>query len=436
LFEVDLDPEDAFVASVAAAKTTSLGALLLDLPAGPVSVKAFDGASGATPVWVYAFDELYDDSEYRCVDVSADGSVVAALANSSITPYPSRLVILDGASGSVLGHRDFEGFAGGVELSDSGARAVVSGGSGLGMTATVLEIPSMTESFSFYTFGGGAMARIAGNGRVVAGGVFGIAAYRDTGSGWVQAYYQADPSELYGHGVALSADGSTMMAASLDYQTEECTFRVVDLEMGVELGRFTTIPTGTLQDGLERAEASADGSILAVATWGQETNPHAEVLVFDRTATPVGAIDMPGSCFWLDMTRDGRYVVAGGKRVHANTAGCGGDAFALELDHAWIDTPQGECTLLSPLRIAPTPTTAAASISLALQKRGKLSLAVYDASGRLVRALLAGAAVEAGEHRASWDGRDSFGSEVPCGVYFARATVNGATAQGRIVLVR
>jgi hypothetical protein len=67
---------------------------------------------------------------------------------------------------------------------------------------------------------------------------------------------------------------------------------------------------------------------------------------------------------------------------------------------------------------------------------GDVDLAVYDASGRRVRALRAGR-VPVGVQMASWDRRDDTGTEVAVGVYFLRLQVGaGFGATGRVTIVR
>ncbi len=55
--------------------------------------------------------------------------------------------------------------------------------------------------------------------------------------------------------------------------------------------------------------------------------------------------------------------------------------------------------------------------------------------GRALRRLVDGE-LEAGRHRAVWDGRDAGGHEVPSGVYFYRLHAGDATLARRMLLVR
>jgi len=60
-----------------------------------------------------------------------------------------------------------------------------------------------------------------------------------------------------------------------------------------------------------------------------------------------------------------------------------------------------------------------AAIAYALPRAAAVTLTVYDATGALVRELLHQNAA-AGEHKLTWDGRDSQGRLVPAGAYFCR----------------
>jgi hypothetical protein len=66
---------------------------------------------------------------------------------------------------------------------------------------------------------------------------------------------------------------------------------------------------------------------------------------------------------------------------------------------------------------------------------GRVRIAVYDVSGRLVRTLVNGAAAP-GTRGAVWDGRDEGGTPVASGVYFCRMTAPGRTDIVRIVLLK
>lgn len=67
---------------------------------------------------------------------------------------------------------------------------------------------------------------------------------------------------------------------------------------------------------------------------------------------------------------------------------------------------------------------------------GRVALDVYDASGRHVRALVAGA-FAAGVRSAAWDGRDDAGRNVAAGAYWLRlASPSGFAAAERVTVIR
>ncbi len=84
---------------------------------------------------------------------------------------------------------------------------------------------------------------------------------------------------------------------------------------------------------------------------------------------------------------------------------------------------------------APNPFTPGTSLHFTMQEAGRVRLAVYDVSGRVVRRLLEGD-VAAGRHETSWDGTDGEGRAVAGGVYFARLEAGTASASTKMVLVR
>ncbi len=96
-------------------------------------------------------------------------------------------------------------------------------------------------------------------------------------------------------------------------------------------------------------------------------------------------------------------------------------------------TPGGTFTL-SLSQNAPNPFGAETSIRFTLPSKTQVNLSIYDVSGRLVRSVYNDAAT-AGEHHATWDGKDGFGSEVSSGVYFIRLATPKTTLEKKMVLV-
>jgi hypothetical protein len=87
------------------------------------------------------------------------------------------------------------------------------------------------------------------------------------------------------------------------------------------------------------------------------------------------------------------------------------------------------------LHVASNPGGSETLVAFTLPSGGSVRLDIYDVSGRHVRELERGP-LGAGEHVASWDGRDSRGRPVASGVYFVRVEAGGASAIGKAVLLR
>jgi hypothetical protein len=82
---------------------------------------------------------------------------------------------------------------------------------------------------------------------------------------------------------------------------------------------------------------------------------------------------------------------------------------------------------------APNPSAGGVVIRCLLPMSERATVALFDASGRIVRRLHDGD-LPAGETPFSWDGRDDAGREVPAGVYLVKVTTPGGETSGRVVL--
>ncbi|MCK5115762.1 MAG: T9SS type A sorting domain-containing protein [Candidatus Aegiribacteria sp.] len=74
--------------------------------------------------------------------------------------------------------------------------------------------------------------------------------------------------------------------------------------------------------------------------------------------------------------------------------------------------------------IYPNPFSAEAAISFSLPSAGRVSVTIYDMSGRAVRNL-SDTEMQAAEHTLMWDGLDQTGNAVGAGVYFCRLQACG-----------
>jgi hypothetical protein len=83
----------------------------------------------------------------------------------------------------------------------------------------------------------------------------------------------------------------------------------------------------------------------------------------------------------------------------------------------------------------PNPMREQARIDFVLPAPSAVSLKVYDAGGRHLRTLVAGA-LPAGPTSQLWDGRDDAGRQVPAGLYFYRLDAGGQVLTRKLLVIR
>jgi hypothetical protein len=96
---------------------------------------------------------------------------------------------------------------------------------------------------------------------------------------------------------------------------------------------------------------------------------------------------------------------------------------------------QERMVLLTVAQTSPNPASSQVTISYGVPVATDVSVAILDASGRLVRRLV-DAKQGAGNHSVVWDRRDDAGRPVPSGIYFFRAQGAGRTFPGRIIALK
>jgi hypothetical protein len=85
---------------------------------------------------------------------------------------------------------------------------------------------------------------------------------------------------------------------------------------------------------------------------------------------------------------------------------------------------------------SPNPFNPTTSIRYSVARTGaRVAMRVYDVAGRLVATVLDETS-EAGEHVATWNGRDAGGEPVASGIYFCRLSVDGWSAARKMVLLK
>ncbi|MEO5987640.1 MAG: FlgD immunoglobulin-like domain containing protein [Candidatus Eisenbacteria bacterium] len=110
------------------------------------------------------------------------------------------------------------------------------------------------------------------------------------------------------------------------------------------------------------------------------------------------------------------------------------DTCSVTLACGVLDVPGG-VTELSFARPQPNPSRGGVTLLYALPRDTPVRLALYSASGRLVRGLQAGRQA-AGMHAVRWDGRDDSGRQTSPGIYFARFEAEGRVLRQSLTLLR
>jgi hypothetical protein len=83
----------------------------------------------------------------------------------------------------------------------------------------------------------------------------------------------------------------------------------------------------------------------------------------------------------------------------------------------------------------PNPFNPRTTVRFHLPRSGGVQIAIFDASGRLVRRLL-NAHKEAGRHEVPWDGLDARGRMAPSGVYYYRLETQGIRETRKMALAK
>ncbi len=84
----------------------------------------------------------------------------------------------------------------------------------------------------------------------------------------------------------------------------------------------------------------------------------------------------------------------------------------------------------------PNPFNPVTNIKFQVKDQAKVTVVIYDVSGRQVKTLLDKKEYAAGRYEVSWDATDNFSRRVASGVYFYRFTANNFTKMGRMVLLK
>ncbi|MCA9728430.1 MAG: right-handed parallel beta-helix repeat-containing protein, partial [Candidatus Eisenbacteria bacterium] len=87
------------------------------------------------------------------------------------------------------------------------------------------------------------------------------------------------------------------------------------------------------------------------------------------------------------------------------------------------------------LSCAPNPFSDATTLRFGLSNGGPVDLAIFDVSGKRIRALVRGDRMSMGPHTLVWDGLGDMGERVPHGVYWCRLMAGSRSVARRLVVI-
>ena len=88
------------------------------------------------------------------------------------------------------------------------------------------------------------------------------------------------------------------------------------------------------------------------------------------------------------------------------------------------------------LVVSPTPLRSRGAFEFTTTRGGRVSIRLFDVSGRLVRTLADESAAAAGAPRIEFDARDDAGPPLRAGIYFYRVQLPEGVAEGRLLIIR
>jgi len=215
----------------------------------------------------------------------------------------------------------------------------------------------------------------------------------------------------------------------------------------IYLGVNWTSTGATLNDCIATRPGFSNMSLLAAQSLCAvfdtvRTTPESQLLFRVSTGfTPsrgIGAIRMPAAGAGF-RPRGGRFAFLSGRPYRWNPTQLKNNVTTLlttwflePLSGVDVDGGPGLPRVLTLEPALPNPSRGATALAFTLPGAGHARLELLDVSGRRTRTLV-DAALSAGPHRATWDGRDDRGRRVAAGLYWVRLEAGGASAVRRLV---
>lgn len=141
------------------------------------------------------------------------------------------------------------------------------------------------------------------------------------------------------------------------------------------------------------------------------------------------AVRFTGSATATSSTNESDYALTAGDAVFRNNAG---QSFVVQSTATGVGSVSAADWLG---QNRPNPFNPSTEIAFSMARGGNVTVAVFDARGRLV-ATLVDDRLEAGPHRVAWNGRDNSGEAVASGVYFYRLSSASGVQNRKMVLTK
>lgn len=290
-------------------------------------VQAYTSSSG-TPLWTWNYESTINYGTR--VSVDRDATIVAiGIYDNTIAKL--ELYFLDPDTGAEVGRftHEQDGLRG-WDLSADGSTLYFHDGT----TVYIFDIATETIVFTTPTAGSFDSHCISGDGSKFAFGGFGtVKLWEKIGGTWM-SYQYGTGSSNYCATMDFSDDGSTLGFATYYYNTSaKNIIYMMDVATKTITTQTTNTSNGALQDLPSCCAISHDGKYFAVGRWGDQLNANPEVQIFENHVGVVGSVNTRGSVFDIDISYDGQVVVSGGKAIHANISGNGGDVDCYDMGH-------------------------------------------------------------------------------------------------------
>ncbi|MDR2972854.1 MAG: carboxypeptidase regulatory-like domain-containing protein [Bacteroidales bacterium] len=142
---------------------------------------------------------------------------------------------------------------------------------------------------------------------------------------WQASIQNAGSTSTWGCGIAISADGSTIVFGTLGFIPSGYMGSVY------VFNNYSNQPLWSYHncgDEVSYISMTDDGSLIACATWGPLDHSTADLYIFRKESSePLCTLNTLGSLYYVEIAPDGSKGVTCGKASHAREMGWGGNAY-------------------------------------------------------------------------------------------------------------